>query len=167
LRFNFVATACRNCEFTASLHNFGRNARFQARLSAIAARYRCDPPCRETSRLTVEGARANASAIDRSDRPATRPREISSRSAKLSASRDRRRVGGLIPPLGHICAKTLECDLPKARAIASRPSPFFHRLQSSALSAAVYIVRFIIDAPHLDPKVALRRSVEFTKQVGR
>jgi hypothetical protein len=61
------------------------------------------------------------------------PRDISSRSAIVSASWDRRRAGGMIPPLGFKCAKMQEDGLPKARPIDFRPSPFLHRSQSSAL----------------------------------
>jgi hypothetical protein len=71
--------------------------------------------------------------IARTDWPSTMPREISSRSAIVSARRDRRRAGGMIPPLGLKCAKIQEDGLPKARLIDFRPSPFFHRSQSSAL----------------------------------
>ena len=42
-----------------------------------------------TSRLTVEGARPNDAAIQRSDWPVATPREISSRSASVNAMRDR------------------------------------------------------------------------------
>jgi hypothetical protein len=42
-----------------------------------------------TSRHTVDGARPTARAIARTDRPAARPREISSRSASDSLSGDR------------------------------------------------------------------------------
>src|SRR6266513_2289202 len=100
LRSSFAATACRNWPCSANLHGFGRSACFHARLSAAAARYHRDAPLRLISRLIVDGARPNARAIERTDRLATRPREISSRSAKLRASRDLRRAEGLIPPLG-------------------------------------------------------------------
>jgi hypothetical protein len=61
------------------------------------------------------------------------PRDISSRSAIVSARRDRRRAGGMIPPLGLKCAKMQEDGLPKPRPIDFRPSPFFQRPQSSAI----------------------------------
>jgi hypothetical protein len=48
----------------------------------------------------VEGARPSNAAIQRSDWPVATPREISSRSAKVSARRERRRCGGRMPPLG-------------------------------------------------------------------
>src|SRR5918995_81796 len=54
------------------------------------------PPLRATSRDTVDGARASRPAMTRSDSPAARPREISSRSAVDSRSGDRigSRAGG-------------------------------------------------------------------------
>ena len=75
--------------------------------------------------------------MQRSERPATSPREISSRSPSVSASRDRRRGRGLIPPLGERWLKTHELGLPITRPIAFSPSPRFQRSQSSALCAAV------------------------------
>ena len=32
-----------------------------------------------------------------------------------------------MPPVGYMCARMQECDLPKARAIDFTPSPFFQR----------------------------------------
>ncbi len=58
------------------------------------------PPWRVTSRLTVDAARSRPMAISRIDEPAAMPREISSRSAKLSARRERARATGAIPPRG-------------------------------------------------------------------
>src|SRR5215472_11179128 len=52
------------------------------------------PPLRLTSRLTVEGAWPSSRAIDRIDRAAAIPREISSRSPSVNASRERRRRAG-------------------------------------------------------------------------
>jgi ABC-type multidrug transport system ATPase subunit len=63
-------------------------------LSAFAARYGLGPPLRAISRLMVEGARPRAAPMARMDRPATRPREISSRSGSESANLDRFRGGG-------------------------------------------------------------------------
>jgi len=51
------------------------------------------------SRATVDAARPRTLAIDRIDSPATIEREISSRSARLSALAARRRSGGRIPPV--------------------------------------------------------------------
>ena len=52
---------------------------------------------------------------------------------------DRRRAGGMIPPLGLMCVKIQEDGLPRARQIEFRP--FFQRSQSSALCAAVNPIR--------------------------
>jgi hypothetical protein len=49
---------------------------------------------RATSRDTVDGDRPNPTAIARNDRPATRPREISSRSTGDNRSGDRFRSWG-------------------------------------------------------------------------
>jgi hypothetical protein len=140
-RSSFAATACRNWPCTANLHGFGRSACFHVRLSAAAARYHRDPPLRTISRLTVDGERPNARAIERTGRPATRPREISSRSASVSANRDRRRDGGLIPPLTERWLKMQDDGLPSTRPIAFRPSPLFQRSQSSWLCPAVNPIR--------------------------
>jgi hypothetical protein len=106
---------------------------------------------RQISRLIVDGARRNAAAIVRRERPATRPLEISSRSASVSARAERRRAAGLIPPLGLMCAKMLDEVLPNTRPMDFRPSPFFQRSHSSALCAAVNpmrrYLRLMIAAP--------------------
>ena len=69
------------------------------------------------------GARPSCAAIDRSERPAT-PREISSRSSRLSTRRDRRRGAGRMPPCGFRCAKiaTMSCQTPGRSASALRPA---------------------------------------------
>lgn len=74
------------------------SARAQADWSARAARYRLVPPLAATSRLTVEAGRPKARAIARYDRPAARPREMSSRSSNRNRPAARRRGTGLIPP---------------------------------------------------------------------
>lgn len=51
------------------------------------------------SRLMVEAARPSSVAMERTELPATTAREISSRSANVSANLDLRRVTGLIPPV--------------------------------------------------------------------
>ena len=88
-------------------------------------------------RLTVEGARPNAQAIWRSERPSTNPREISSRSARVKARIDRRRDGGWMPPEGLKWLKIEEDGFPNTLPIDLRPSPLRHLSQISALSAAV------------------------------
>jgi hypothetical protein len=84
---------------------------------AGAARYRRRPPFAATSRLTVEGALPNPDAIARIDRPAARPREISSRSAILNRPGGRRRGAGLIPPQRSRYARTVPAHNPSSRAV--------------------------------------------------
>ena len=76
-------------------------------------------------------------AITRNECSLTNPREISSRSASVNASLERRRGGGRMPPVGLMCEKIEPELLPKTRPIDLSPSPFCHRSQISALSAAV------------------------------
>src|SRR5690606_5418449 len=57
------------------------------------------PPLRLTSRLIVEGDRWSLMAIERIEWPAIRPREISSRSANVSARRERHLDAGCMPPV--------------------------------------------------------------------
>jgi hypothetical protein len=124
-------------------------------LSPVAA------PLRPISRLIVDADRPNALAIARTDRPATMPLEISSRSTSVKARTERRRAGGLMPPLGLICAAMLVCPRPSTWPIACSPSPRFQRSHNSALSAAVTLVlryfRLIAIAPrpHIKVRVAL------------
>jgi len=63
-----------------------------------------EPPFRLISRLTVEGERPSNLAIDRTDRCAATPLEITSRSASVNASLERRRWAGRIPPCGMLQA---------------------------------------------------------------
>ena len=77
-------------------------SRRQACRSEAAARYGPEPPLRAISRLTVDGARPRLQAIRRNECPCASPREISSRSASVSASLERRRGGGRMPPVGQI-----------------------------------------------------------------
>lgn len=49
-------------------------------------------------------------AIARIEKHDTTAREISSRSAKVSAKEDRHRFGGGIPPVRHRMPSTDECD---------------------------------------------------------
>jgi hypothetical protein len=95
---SLAATSSVNATREASFIGFGRVARDHAATSARAARYARGPPLAETSRHTVEGERPSAAAIARSDRPAARPREISSRSVNVNRSSQRRRGAGRIPP---------------------------------------------------------------------
>jgi hypothetical protein len=57
--------------------------------------------------------------------------EISSRSTRLSARRDRRRGASRMPPCGFKCWKIA----PEDRSISFSPSPRRQRSQTSALSA--------------------------------
>jgi len=49
--------------------------------------------------LIVDGERRNCRAMDRRDKRLCRPRDISSRSAKVKASLDRLRCAGRMPPV--------------------------------------------------------------------
>ena len=92
--------------------------------SAAAARYRCRPPCRHTSRLTVEGARRRWRLICRSDALQARPREMASGSVSVSARRARCRAGGGIPPVRATSYRTTWAIRPSARPMAFRdPAP--------------------------------------------
>jgi len=70
------------------------------------------PPWRTISRLTVEVARLKPRAISRTDEPEAILRKISSRSARVSASRERRRAMGAMPPRGNNSLRTVGCGLP-------------------------------------------------------
>jgi hypothetical protein len=107
-----------------------------AQIAAFAARYGFAPPLRATSRLIVEGARPRAAPMARMDLPATRPREISSRSGSESASLDRVRGGGRMPPLGARTEKIEEWPRSNRRPMSCIDSPRRHRSQISARCAA-------------------------------
>ncbi len=83
------STTSRSRGHTASFAGFGLRILRTARRSAAHARYRSRPPFAATSRHTVDGERPIPRAIARTDRPAARSREISSRSASDSLSGDR------------------------------------------------------------------------------
>jgi hypothetical protein len=91
---------------------------------------------RAISRLTVEAARARRRAISRIEEPEAIPREISSRSASVSANRERRRGAGEMPPRGNNTARMQLCGLSKARPISCSDCPAFQRLQTSSFSIA-------------------------------
>jgi hypothetical protein len=88
-----------------------------------------------TSRLIVEGARPSSAAISRSDRPAARPREISSRSSKLNRRDARRRGSGMIPPHRTRYERTVLVGNPNARAVGFIEWPDRIRRQISSISA--------------------------------
>src|SRR5215218_6335162 len=96
---SFPATTTRRGSLIASQHLLGRRARSQACSSAFWARYLLRPPLRFTSRHTVEAQRPSRAAIVRRDSPAASPREISSRSAGVSAHLRLCRSGGEKPPV--------------------------------------------------------------------
>ena len=76
-----------------------------------------------TSRLTVETARSRCLAISRNVEPEAIPREMSSRSERVSASRERRRATGGIPPRGNNKQRMELCGLSKARPISAATVP--------------------------------------------
>ncbi len=88
------------------------------------------------ARLTVEAARSSRRAISRSGESEAIPREMSSRSASVSASRERRRAAGGMPPRGNNTERMQLCGLSKARPISCSDCPAFHRLQTSRFSIA-------------------------------
>src|SRR5258707_11990649 len=89
---SLLATTSCCCSWRASGQGFGRNADFQAWSSASLPRYSERPPCRPTSRLTVDAARSRCWAILRIDDPQAIPREMSSRSGNVSTRSERRRT---------------------------------------------------------------------------
>ena len=131
-KLNLAATTFCRLWFMPSLHCLGRLACSQACESASYARYLFQPPLRAISRLTVDGALPIVIAIWRIDALTARPREISSRSARFSAKRERQRVKGAIPPLEATTPCTHPACLPKARPISLKDCPFFHLRHSSA-----------------------------------
>ena len=89
------------------------------------------------SRLTVDAARPSDAAIERSDWPATTPREISSRSDRLNDRLERLRFAGRMPP---VCDRMFCIDewlRPKWRPIELSDSPFRQRSHINDLSASV------------------------------
>ena len=68
----------------------------------------------------------------RSERPTVKPRDISSRSIRLSAYRDRFWSGGRMPPDGDSTEKMEENSRSKPRPIELIDSPRCHRSQISA-----------------------------------
>ena len=79
----------------------------------------------------MEAARSSRRAISRSGESEAIPREMSSRSASVSASRERRRAAGGMPPRGNNTERMQLCGLSKARPISCSDCPAFHRLQTS------------------------------------
>src|SRR5271169_1743129 len=135
-KISLLATTFCNLPWMARRHGLGRKAESQASESASLARYCGRPPWRATSRLTVDAARSRCLAISRIDEPEAIPREISSRSASVSTSSDRRRAAGTIPPCCSTRNRMDECPLPNARPISCNDCPAFQRDHSSVLCVA-------------------------------
>ena len=81
----------------------------------------------EINRLIVDGARPREVAIERIEWPTATARDISSRSAKLSANRERRRGAGRIPPVSARMRSIDEWYRLNSWAIWARESPFCQR----------------------------------------
>jgi len=64
------------------------------------------------------------------------PREISSRSVRVSTSRERRRARGGMPPRGSNTARMQLCGLSNARPISCSVCPTFQLLQTPRFSIA-------------------------------
>jgi len=93
-RSSFSETSSQSLAFKASLHDLGREARFNTRSCAWCALYRASPPCRLISRKIVDGARFNWRAIARILSFWASPREMSSRSEKIRCRGFLVRLGG-------------------------------------------------------------------------
>ena len=116
------------------------------------------------SRLIVEGDRLKWLAIERMDKSATTPLEISSRSDRVRANLDRLRMAGRMPSVGANILKIEEEGRSNNRPIEVRGSPFFQRSHISSFCAEVYLIRVlydIVNTPSFYLKIiVLRRSVE-------
>lgn len=73
----------------------------------------------------------------RSDLPAARPREISSRSSSDKRASDRQTRGGRIPPAFRMNSATVTGWRPTARAITDALSPRAYRSHRAALYSSV------------------------------
>jgi hypothetical protein len=123
---------------------------------------RLAPPLRVTSRDTVDGERSSRLAMPRSDSPEDRPREISSRSAKVRQRTLRVCSGGGIPPLERRKPKTDPGGFPSTLLIALNDSPAFHRSHMSARSRAG-IPRLPTAMPHRALLPGWRHGVASTR----
>src|SRR5215203_5668353 len=133
---SFPATTTRRGSLILSQHLLGRRARSQACSSALWALYLLLPPLRFTSRHTVEAQRPSRAAIARRDSPAASPREISSRSAGVSAHLRLCRSGGEKPPVASSIPWMEPGAFCRARAMSLMDSPSLHRFHNSFLPAA-------------------------------
>src|SRR5699024_8189323 len=107
-----------------------------ARSLASRARYRLGPLFLATSRLIVKGALPSSAAIVRMDLSAARPREISSRSARLSAPGGGVGSGNQIPPRGRKIENTDPGGTPTVSEISVKECPCFHSSQTRRRSVS-------------------------------
>jgi len=151
---SLFATHSRRRRSTANLHSFGRHARFHAAPSASEARYFDAPPLRATSREIVDTERFKPAAMLRRDSSRLIPREISSRSASVSARLLLLRAGGEIPPEAATNPNTEPGGFANARAMSLSDCPCRQRRHSSVLPCTSK-PRFLIATQHLllDPHV--------------
>jgi hypothetical protein len=119
------------------------------------------------------GCSIQSSRISRSGNPEASPRDTSSRSARVSASRERQRAAGEMPPRGNNKHRIELCGLSKARPISCSDCPAFHRLQILFFSTAENPNRFPSLMQHHLQRAALyqmvlRRLIEtlFIRQFG-
>jgi hypothetical protein len=115
----------------ASRQGLGRRAQSNARASARTARYARRPPLRATSRLIADAARPGYRPICRQESPSSTPRDISSRSRRLSDPRLRDQGAGAKPAFAATTPNTEPACLPDARPISLSGSPALHPRQSS------------------------------------
>jgi hypothetical protein len=90
-----------------------------------------------TSRLTVEAGRPKVRAIARYDKPAARPREISSRSSSRNRTAARRRGTGLIPPQRSRYARTVPVHSPSSLAVGFAACPARNRSHTWSIACGV------------------------------
>ena len=83
------------------------------------------------------GSLPSTAAIARIDWPAARPREISSRSARLSRASARRRGSGLIPPQRSRYARTVPVHNPSSRAVGFAACPARIRNHTWSIASGV------------------------------
>ena len=118
----------------------GRKAESQARRSASrGAIGRTATPMARNLKPAHGGGPLRSSRRAISSKAANRKRFLGrcrSRSASVSASRERRRAAGGMPPRGNNTERMQLCGLSKARPIACSDCPAFHRLQTSRFSIA-------------------------------
>jgi len=117
------------------------------------------------------GCSIQSSRISRSGNPEASPRDTSSRSARVSASRERQRAAGEMPPRGNNKHRIELCGLSKARPISCSDCPAFHRLQILFFSTAENPNRFPSLMQHHLQRAALyqmvlRRLIETTRLIG-